>query len=1244
MLQQAAAVVNTCTARRDGAGMAKLLVQLASMPASQIQLVSAQQKSGKTLAQQVQAPAGYFFGLVINYLAQEPLERSVKLEDLLRNFTRTVFTAAWHRPLFKALCDLVVARALESDAARRRNGMTPADCSGVQTALTEYTSLAISRKPGLELESGLLVAVNALCRMSFVTGELHMCTTVIANVEKAIGRTVHLAEYPKADQVTFYFNVGKLRLQSHDFYAADENLSLAASMCHADHFENKRLIMLHLVVARIIRGCLPTIELLEKHGLDDVFADLVHYIKTGNYFDYLNALEQRRRWFMRHWLYTIMKERVRLLMCRNLFQQSLRVYQEICPGKFNVPISFFLAAIRLSGLCEPEVDQAEVECLFASLIEQRYILGRIDHFSQNVVLSKKVDKAKMAMEYRHTIQDAHPKAVMCVQYNPFRREIYTAGEDSLIKVWESESGKFLGAWTKHIGWVTNLLYCKQIKVLFSCSIDGTIIAWGSNGAVLQKIQTGAPIYCLAYNSRRQQLMAGQNKKVRLFQLINSDDNHGTTDVLERRNVVCLEHSDVVSCIVSCEGRFYSAGYDRKIVIYDVPHHGDLKLRVSSTIKDAHDAAISCMVFGKDADNSWCELITGSFDRVVKLWSLDGNLMQRFDGFKQVKCSALQKITGERAMYADRTRILAHSDTISSLCYVVPTQTLWVTANSATPVVYDPRSGINVSDFVRTDDERFHPPGGTFSFKYLMYIPENNEVIGISTRRSLVIWRYNSVAPLTVLPGHADIAECLTFTSKEPLLIFSGGDDGIIRKWERLQLNTFMYSQETLMLPKDDFGDADAPEPDRDDSSSGDADRGVNVAKSARPGIVSLFYYEELDVLVSGYEDSRILLPNQGVWGYNEESIKFLPETSERDGADPMAPGGGNQLGSDSVSNRVAGMTLKASLLDHKDAVTGLISTGWDRRICVWDLQANKLQDVFRHAQPQAYGSVREELAADGIILSLDYSPERNEFGYASSDKLAYIRKFSPVGSEMTLTSVLQGHEAEVTQIRWHRKEQQWITGSEDRTIRLWPAEGIPCLRIINNDGPVTALCIDAINGCLITGSQDKVIRVFDIDKKDEIVQKNVGHSDEIRSLIHIPVRNQYVSASWDNTVRIWNAYLKKGQRRIAAKANMTFYTNAEEEEQLPTFSELNPLIVPKLLTKPVFVKDFILEKLPTKDEDYGNTAEKTALEEELRQTFNDLDAALNADQKLAHGAKGTGKPRIAKALPKRKAADKKEAA
>jgi WD40 repeat protein len=62
------------------------------------------------------------------------------------------------------------------------------------------------------------------------------------------------------------------------------------------------------------------------------------------------------------------------------------------------------------------------------------------------------------MEYRQSIRDAHPRPILCLQYNSFRRELYTAGEDASIRVWESESGKLINSWSQHSGWVTNLIY------------------------------------------------------------------------------------------------------------------------------------------------------------------------------------------------------------------------------------------------------------------------------------------------------------------------------------------------------------------------------------------------------------------------------------------------------------------------------------------------------------------------------------------------------------------------------------------------------------------------------------------------------------------------------------------------------------------------------------------------------------------------------------------------------------------
>ncbi|KAJ1558347.1 hypothetical protein HK096_002054, partial [Nowakowskiella sp. JEL0078] len=397
----------------------------------------------------------------------------------------------------------------------------------------------------------------------------------------------------------------------------------------------------------------------------------------------------------------------------------------------------------------------------------------------------------------------------------------------------------------------------------------------------------------------------------------------------------------------------------------------------------------------------------------------------------------------------------------------------------------------VSDFVTTDNGEVHQTNGPFCFKQLVYIPEANEVIGITNRRSVTTWKYNPIAPVTVLSGHTDVVECLTFTSKEPLLIFSGGGDGVIRKWERLQLNTFMYSQEPLALPKEDkheeeiiinsyskntderrrlqaalhrrvnakldmwkrsiiedefalvssTGSGEAANSGgggqdkqlelmsgeavaafkrkelqlKSESNSsmrailGDAKKKV-IKAPPKPGVVSLVYYEDLDLLISGYEDSKIY-----VWGYNEDAVKYVPKDEaekEKDVHDGFA--------NDSVTNRVAGMTLKFTLQEHKEAVTGLIcfckdgihwllTTGWDRRLCLWDIKQGRLQDIFRNN----FGIAgKEELAADGIILALEYCAERCEFAYASADKHAYIRRFSTKGDEMTLLAVLQGHDAE----------------------------------------------------------------------------------------------------------------------------------------------------------------------------------------------------------------------------------------
>lgn len=750
----------------------------------------------------------------------------------------------------------------------------------------------------------------------------------------------------------------------------------------------------------------------------------------------------------------------------------------------------------------------------------------------------------MAMEKLAVIKDTHNKGITALSYNPMKHEILVGFEDGVIKVWDystGEAGKLLRSVREHDGWVTSFLFWGDAKLLFSAANDGTIIAWGSGGAVYDRIPIGSPVYCMSWNARRNQIVAAVDSTVQVFNM--RDPGREIGHVIDTKAYVSKEHSDIVKCVVCYESRVYSGGYDQRFIVYDstFSYKGNKSLSVVTKVPKAHDAGIICMCLARDSDNNtW--VLSGAFDKVVKVWSQDGQVMHKFDGF---------------------------STAVTGVCYVKPIKTIWVAAGTEEAAMYDPKSGENVTDFIGTfqDEEN-----NGFPLVMFHYISDLGHVIGTNSRRHLILWKYNSSGCLTTLKNKCAM-ESLTYTRKVPLLIFSGGSNGHVSKWERLQSNNFMYSKEIFLQseaksrltaqiaakydwhgPKRILGNESRPKPSFLNT--------VNQLSSASEHTSNLsllrsIFVENLDLLVVASEDNNIY-----VWGFDEDAVKVLENMRPADenliykyaillGEKAFKPIKKDNEGSkehDSVTNRVAGFICKHVFTEHSSCVTGLavvgkeagynttylLSAGWDRRIFLWDLEKACFHDTFRNTDPSALES--EELASDGIIMDLSYSLERNEFAYASSDKLVYIRQFSERGAEMTLSAVLQGHEAEVTQVRWNAVLTKWITGSEDGTIRIWRADGMACDLVLSAQGAVSALCIDQVNGCIVAGVQE-IIRVYDPESR-KIVQKNLGHNDSVRCIIHIPERSQYVSASWDKTVRIWNAYKKS--RKKPAKETTEF--------------------------------------------------------------------------------------------------------
>ncbi|XP_067851984.1 uncharacterized WD repeat-containing protein alr3466-like [Heptranchias perlo] len=738
----------------------------------------------------------------------------------------------------------------------------------------------------------------------------------------------------------------------------------------------------------------------------------------------------------------------------------------------------------------------------------------------------------MSMQKHLTLPDCHNRSVSALGYHLARREFLTGFDDGVIKWWDLETGQLTFSVFEHTGMVTQLLYWVEPKLLFSASNDGTIVVWTVGATVFDRIKLNAAVFCMAINHRRHQLICGFKDQLRVFAL---DDKKDSGHVLDLgKSFTDRTHKDIVSSVVCLDTRIYSAGYDKKLIIYNTSSYPNSKtLQVVYCNPSAHDAGITNLMVVREHEST--RLVTGSFDKSVKVWSQDGQLIQKLPHF---------------AGY------------ISSLCFVPCVNTVWICNGILSPSIFDPSSGEMVSESIETFQT--HEIGQPLH--QLVCIPETNHVIGSSRQQRVVtVWKYNEMGCITVL-GSRQPVECLTYTHKEPILLFSGQSDGTILKWERQQSSYFLYSHElfnmfeTQSKVKDGCSNTKAARVASrrkaksalrlaDVAPSGEKESsGVTAShKPTRPpSFTRSVFVEELDLLVLAADDGNIYL-----WGFDDSLssiLKMMPSKRTRDHdktrrfeilleqtADNQYPTLEEENGS--VTNRVSGFVCKKVLAYHVQPVGGiavvgrdwgystdyLISGGWDRSLCVWDLQAGVLYDTFSNTAP-GESIDGQELACDGAILELAYSPKRNEFAYSSSDGMVYIRHFSPVASEMKLVSVLQGHEADITSILWHSLLNKWLSGSEDGTIRIWSEDGTQCEQTLVTHGAVNCLCIDQVNGCIVAGIQE-IMRVYDPESFVQ-VQRNVGHTDSIRSIIHVPERTQYITASWDHTLRVWNAYIK----------------------------------------------------------------------------------------------------------------------
>lgn len=137
----------------------------------------------------------------------------------------------------------------------------------------------------------------------------------------------------------------------------------------------------------------------------------------------------------------------------------------------------------------------------------------------------------------------------------------------------------------------------------------------------------------------------------------------------------------------------------------------------------------------------------------------------------------------------------------------------------------------------------------------------------------------------------------------------------------------------------------------------------------------------------------------------------------------------------------------------------------------------------------------------------------------------WIRSLRPPMTRLGagLEAVFDGHGDDVTSVAFSPNGRRIVSGSQDKTIRVWDATKGKQLVILSGHEKAVSSAVFSWNGCqIVSGSADKTIRIWDTENGKQL-QCLQGHKNSVNSVTFSPDGQKIVSGSGDKTVCIWDA-------------------------------------------------------------------------------------------------------------------------
>ncbi|XP_055929007.1 WD repeat-containing protein 48-like isoform X1 [Argiope bruennichi] len=225
-------------------------------------------------------------------------------------------------------------------------------------------------------------------------------------------------------------------------------------------------------------------------------------------------------------------------------------------------------------------------------------------------------KVQVSFVIRDEVEKYHRSGVNSLQYDGYLGRLYSAGRDSIIRIWNVRNLKdpYIQSMEHHTDWVNDIVLCCGGKNLISASSDTTVKVWNAHkGFCMSTLRTHKDyVKALAYAKDREQVAsAGLDRAIFLWDVntltaLTASNNTVTTSSLSGNK------DSIYSLAMNPSGTVIVSGSTEKVLRVWDPRTCQKLMKLKG-----HSDNVKALVVNRDGT----QVLSGSSDGTIRLWSL-----------------------------------------------------------------------------------------------------------------------------------------------------------------------------------------------------------------------------------------------------------------------------------------------------------------------------------------------------------------------------------------------------------------------------------------------------------------------------------------------------------------------------------------------------------------------------------------------------------------------------------------------